>query len=517
MTLSASASPPDSGAPDRCIPCEELELARVRDERPSQTLPLPVSALEGLPEGRDSGSLTRRRLLQGGVAGFAAVYGSRALGFEEVFEAAVAQAVPSGQNRLVVLYLAGGNDSLNCVLPGTAAPDLAAYRTARPTIWRRPNAASAAGAVGSRDIAGTSSRLAWANPLVSTAGGGDNGSAYGLDTLYGDGGGGPGSDLAFLPAADYTPSNFSHFDSSDYWFAGGLASLTTGWLGRWIDRNGSATNPLQAVSIDTALSKAIRTAVNPVCAIPSVSALGFTMNAGSYGMPPGAPSTANINTEMRELAAVTTSADNTYLRRSRSTYGLAVDVAGSGATIGGLANATEAYPTGGSAQTLSTKLQLTAKLLAAGLGTRIVTVHWGGFDTHGTQVATQDPQLRAVSAALGAFKADLTARGIEQNVTTLVFSEFGRRAGENGSMGTDHGAGGLMLLSGSAVRGGWAGEFPGCAPANLVGGNLKVTTDFRSVYQSVLSEWLGGDTTGVLPDGTPAPIVRADGGSTLFR
>lgn len=503
----------DAAAPDRCIACEELELARVREQRPSQTLPVPVEALEGLPSGRDSGALTRRRLLQGGVAGFASVYGSRLLGFEEVFESAVAQAAPSAQNCLVVLYLAGGNDSLGCVAPGSASADRAAYGAARPTIGRVLGA-SGGGAVGSRDIAGTGGALAWAAPLVSSGGGGDNGTAWGLDTLYGDGSGGAGSDLAFLPAVDYTPSNFSHFDSSDYWFAGGLSALTTGWLGRWVDRNGSPTNPLQAISIDTALSKAIRTSVNPVCALPSVSSLGFSMNpSGGYGMPPGAPSTASINAEMQAYAGTPAGADNTYLRRSRSSYGLAVDVAAAGPTVNGQAATAVTYPAG----TLGTKLALTAKLLAAGLGTRIVTVHWGGFDTHGTQVATQDPQLATLSAGLAAFKADLAARGIEQRVTTLVFSEFGRRVGENGSAGTDHGAGGLMLLSGSAVRGGWAAEFPGCQPANLVGGNLKVTTDFRSVYQSVLGEWLGGDTTGVLPGGPFPSLSRHDGGNTLFK
>src|SRR3954451_9138649 len=119
----------------RCIECEEIELARVRDALPTQTLPIPHAALAGLPEGRDSGALTRRRLLQSGVAGFASVYGgSRVFRFEEVFESAVANASPNPGNVLVMLYLAGGNDGLNTVLPGSGAvSDFAAYTTARPT------------------------------------------------------------------------------------------------------------------------------------------------------------------------------------------------------------------------------------------------------------------------------------------------------------------------------------------------------------------------------------------------
>lgn len=122
--------------PPRCTECEEIELARVRDERPVGQLELPQAALAGLPEGRDSRSLTRRALLAGGVAGIASVYGSRMLGFEEVFEAAVAQAAPSDRNVLVLLYLAGGNDGLNTLVPADAN-DYAAYLAARPSLARR--------------------------------------------------------------------------------------------------------------------------------------------------------------------------------------------------------------------------------------------------------------------------------------------------------------------------------------------------------------------------------------------
>src|SRR4029077_6676985 len=109
---------------------------------------------------------------------------------------------------------------------------------------------------------------------------------------------------------------------------------------------------------------------------------------------------------------------------------------------------------------LSQKLQLAATLLSAGLGTRIVTIDWGSFDTHGDQLAGQDPQLPTLSRALAAFKADLATRGVEQNVVTMVFSEFGRRLEESDSKGTDHGSGGPIMLSGSAGRGGGAGGRP---------------------------------------------------------
>jgi uncharacterized protein (DUF1501 family) len=500
----------------RCIECEEIELARVRDERPSQTMPVPYAALDGFPAGRSPADLTRRRLLQFGVAGLASVYGPKALGWESVWESIAAEADTPNQNCLVLLYLAGGNDGLNTIVPNDAG-DYAAYVAARSVI-HRGQGPTAAGRVGSTPLAGAAgAQLAFSNVMVSASGGGDNTDAsFGLDKLYGDGSGGAGSDLAVMPAVDATRYSLSHFDNSDMWFNGNPGGVvSTGWLGRWIDRTGSATNPLQAVSIDTALSKSIRTATKPVCAIPSLSALGFTMNGGGYASPSGAASSVDVNAQMRALAGVPVGAGNAFLGRSRGTFGVAVEAYDKGRAIGAVP-ANPNYPSTGS---LSTRLKLAAHLLAANLGTRIITIHWGGFDTHSGQVAAQDAQLMELSRALGAFRKDLSDRGIEQRVCTLVFSEFGRRVGENGSAGTDHGAGGLMMAMGSGVRGGLASEWPGCETAEQSGGNIKVPTDFRSVYRSVVEEWLGDDPQAVLGGDPIAPLRRGDGltGRTLFK
>ena len=220
------------------------------------------------------------------------------------------------QNCLVVLYLAGGNDGLNTIVPAGAA-DYAAYVDARAAL-HGGQGATASGRAGSRPLAGTAGQhLAFANVMVSTAGGGDNTDVHGLDTLYGDGSGGPGSDLAVMPAVDALKYSLSHFDNSDIWFKASYdLNIKTGWLGRWIDRNGSATNPLQAVSIDTAMSKSIRTAVNPVCAIPSLASLGFSMTGG-YGSPGGAPAGVDVNAQMSALAALAPDPANAYLARTR--------------------------------------------------------------------------------------------------------------------------------------------------------------------------------------------------------
>ena len=123
---------------------------------------------------------------------------------------------------------------------------------------------------------GTGGAHAWAN--VGISGVGNNGDTKGFDTLWGDGSGGAGSDLAVWPAADYTPANRSHFDSRDYWFAGALQKMSTGWLGRWLDRYGSPDNPLQAVSLDSSISKQIRTAKAPVSAVQSLNGVEFRVD-----------------------------------------------------------------------------------------------------------------------------------------------------------------------------------------------------------------------------------------------
>src|SRR6476469_8741211 len=242
----------------RCIECEEIELARVRDELPSQILDIPHAALAGELRGRAPYELTRLRLLQYGAAGAAAVYGAKQLGFEQVWESVAAAAEDAPTDKcLVLLYLAGGNDGLNVILPNGSA-DFSAYSTARPYLGRAQGATpkdadgNPTAKIGSHPLAGPGgAALAFSGVTVSKAGGGDNWAKrcgftgtgeYGFDTLFGDGTGGPGSNLAVMPAVDAKKYSLSHFDNSDIWFAASNdINVKTGWLGRWIDRNGSAT------------------------------------------------------------------------------------------------------------------------------------------------------------------------------------------------------------------------------------------------------------------------------------
>jgi uncharacterized protein (DUF1501 family) len=494
-----------------CADCARSD-SMATDLRPVDHMPIPVDAMVGFPDGmpKVKGS-NRRDFIRNGALGFAAVYGASKINWQRAFEAAVAEAAEPGA-CLVMIYLNGGMDGLNAIVPAAPA-EYSAYATLRPNLKRlSAGVVPAAGEVGSTLVPGTGSTLAFANLLLSGAtNNGDATVGRGFDGLWGDGSGGPGSNLAYWPAVHFRPSNGSHFDAADFIFGGALQKQTTGWLGRWLDLYGSTENPLQAVTIGSGLSKSIRTHHAPVCAVNSMTGFGFRV-------PNVSATDANVNAEVGALAGAPAAGD--ALARSRGVYGLTVNVAGQLRTAPAPPTnpLNPAYPRGGSGGTLSSRLETAAALLGANLGTRIVTIDWGSFDTHGTQAQTMDPQLQVMSRALAAFQEDLTARGLADRVLTVVFTEFGRRLGENdpGALaGTDHGAGGPMWVMGNKVRGGLAGNHPSLTtPA---GGNLAVETDFRTVWQGIINEWMGGDSGAILPKGPFPGIVRPDGQNTLLK
>src|SRR6185503_6380802 len=115
-----------------------------------------------------------------------------------------------------------------------------------------------------------------------------------------------------------------------------------------------------------------------------------------------------------------------------------------------------------------------------------------GFDTHAGQGGAAGAHanlLTQVSDAISAFYRDLAGRGHKDRLCVMTFSEFGRRAYENGSKGTDHGAGAPMFLVGGKVKAGAVGKHPSLT--DLDDGNLKFDTDFRQVYAAILDRWLG--------------------------
>jgi uncharacterized protein (DUF1501 family) len=140
-------------------------------------------------------------------------------------------------------------------------------------------------------------------------------------------------------------------------------------------------------------------------------------------------------------------------------------------------------------------------MLGAGLPIRCVALRApGAYDTHSNQAGALANGLKLTSDSLLAFQRDLEARGVADRVLVHVWSEFGRRAKENGSNGTDHGAAGIGFLLGTQTTGTMVGEFPGLTSGLDEDGNLRATTDFRAVYSSLIEQWLGTDAGAIIPN-----------------
>ena len=140
---------------------------------------------------------------------------------------------------------------------------------------------------------------------------------------------------------------------------------------------------------------------------------------------------------------------------------------------------------------------------------KICHVVISGFDTHQAQATRQTALLGELDTAVAAFMQDLTAHGQADRVVLMTWSEFGRRINENGSQGTDHGAAAPLFIVGKPVKGGLYGEQPSLT-STIDGGNLKYTVDFRSVYQTLIRDWLQGDPAAVLGASYPElPVINA--------
>ncbi len=156
---------------------------------------------------------------------------------------------------------------------------------------------------------------------------------------------------------------------------------------------------------------------------------------------------------------------------------------------------------------LAGRFRLIARLLKAGLGTRVFYTLQASYDTHAQQSFPHASLLGEMAGALAAFFDDLTAAKLADRVLVLAFSEFGRTVKENASGGTDHGTTGPVFLAGPGVKSGLIGTAPSLT--DLQDGEPKMTADFRRVYATVLREWLGLDPIAAV-GGTfePLPLFR---------
>ncbi|MTD46758.1 DUF1501 domain-containing protein [Conexibacter sp. W3-3-2] len=411
----------------------------------------------GMPAPAGTG-LTRRSLMVRGFGAGLAVYGASKLGVG-AFEEGIAEAAMGDGRVLVSVFMAGGVDSLSVLAP-VGDPR---YATLRPTLRLLD---------GERPRFGEDTRLMWAPH------------ADGLRTLHGEG------KLSVLPAIGYAGPDQSHFTSQHYWEVGALdVHARHGWMGRYLDRHGSATNPLQGLSVGWSLSPALAASTNPVACVNRVDDFGM-WHPGVYD---------GVDDAMFEaigtLGRLPT--DDPQRRVARTVASQVDDIRRSLAPYQDGVTSSITYPAG----QFGARLRGVAAGIAGGLPLRCVAIDApGGYDTHAGQLQTFPDDLRETCDGLLAFQRDLEARGIADRVLVHVWSEFGRRPQQNGD-GTDHGAGGIGFLLGTRARGAMIGEFPGLATLDAQD-NLRSTTDFRSLYASLLEQWFDVDAAPIIPGAT---------------
>ncbi|MFN0092791.1 MAG: DUF1501 domain-containing protein [Acidimicrobiales bacterium] len=439
--------------------------------RTTEVVPVPADAMDGLEAFARSGGLTRRNLLERGVGLWIGTAALAGLSTRGVLEAASAQAAAAPDATILVsLYLDGGNDGLNTLVP-LADP---LYPKLRARLGVDP---------------------ATALPLPGVAEFGWHPSLAGLRALYDQG------KVAVLPSVDFSDADQSHFNSAAYWRRGivGPSFETTGWLGRTLDIVGVPDNPLQAISVSYSPDPVLASKRAATATVYDPN--GFDFYIGDVWESDGFQAAYRNAAGGRSTSEALMAARRTYANAFRVQDQLAplrVD------DDHPLPPVPVAYPD----TDLGKGLQNLARMLGAGFGTRIAALSAGGYDTHDEQAETHKELLTDLGDSLAAWQADLTARGLSSRVLTMVWSEFGRRPEENDT-GTDHGAGGLMLIVGDRANGGIRSEFPGLAQLDE-DDNLRVTTEFRTVYATLLESWLGVEAARVLPgiDGARLPLVK---------
>lgn len=356
---------------------------------------------------------------------------------------------------LVVFQLSGGNDYLNTVIPYANS----LYWDNRPTVNIPEDQVIALD-----DAVGFHPGMAALKPF------------------YDEG------NMAIIHGVGYANSPRSHFRSMDIWHTCEPDTVgTEGWLGRVIrDIDPNKENVVTGVSFGQSMFRAM--------AVPGVPVSCVSGSLETYGMLPG------IEAQRRQRV----------LERFARAYspaigrGAVMDYLGqtgldslAGADILKVApqqyRSTVTYPD----TKPGAKLQGIAQIHLANLGTRIFYCDYGPFDTHASQLGAHATLWQEVAEAVSTFFADLRQHQASDNVVMLLFTEFGRRVRDNGS-GTDHGAGGVAFVIGDAVQGGQYSEYPSLKAADLSQGDLVPNQDFRSVYTTLLEDWLKLDAPSIV-------------------
>lgn len=360
----------------------------------------------------------------------------------------------SPSKTLIIVQLAGGNDGLNTVIP--YADSL--YHQLRPHLG-----------IPDDQIVKLDNQL------------GVHPSLKALKPVWDAG------HLAIVENVGYDHPSLSHFQAMDIWqTADPTVTRQNGWLSSLVDGSvDSQGHPFKGISVGPELAPAL---CCPPLPPPALSSLGAYRLQPDPRFPKG--HVAREDALNRLYASYTSPApfaallDSTAQMAEKSSQLLQ--------NVAAQHQAATVYPKGG----FGDGLRLLSALIARNLGLRVGYVVLGGFDTHSTQATHHADLLQTLADGLTAFQTDLAAHGKADEVVVMTWSEFGRRAAENASMGTDHGTAAPLFVMGNGVKGGVFGDPPNLA--SLDNGNLRFTTDFRSVYGTILGKWLQADPSVIL-------------------
>lgn len=371
-----------------------------------------------------------------------------------LFEAAGGGGAPVGRHKLLLMYLAGGNDGLNTVVPY----GMSAYYGMRSSI------AIPASAV--LPLPGSSTL--GLHPSLST-----------VHDLFSKG------QVAVLLGVGYDNPDLSHSGSSDVWMTGSPThAVSTGWLGRWLDIAPAGDSPIRAVSIGYSLPEVLVGASQQGTTIPGVN--GFAFYDGRDGDPRS--QAYRLHSAWARCASPASAPADAMTAAQESGVRATVACVRAVQSLGP-SNAPD--PT-----TAADQVRLAVTLLDSALGVDIAVVTLSGFDDHYAENRNHDVLLKQVDDAVAAFSTATGSTGHAADFLMMTFSEFGRRVAEDGAGGTDHGTAAPLFAIGAPVIGGLYGEQPGIEPANLdVNGNMVRAIDFREAYITLLDRWLQGPTS----------------------
>lgn len=414
---------------------------------------------------------TRRRFIQQSATAFTITM----LAPRFAFAGQPQSAVPTGRRVFVALQLNGGNDGFNTVIPYTDAN----YYRLRPNLAFKPEELHSADTI-------INDRFAF-HPALKA-----------LKDLYAQG------RLAAVMGVGYPDPNLSHGISTDIWQTANLNQGSgLGWLGRYADSALAGVSPLPAATISNTFAP--RATLSQRVNIPLIARLGESAFRTT------AASDRDVLVQVfRDLNARNFPADSLLARVAE--VGTASEH-NSGLLEQALASyhSSVAYnPNNPLAQAMRSVAILASVFPESAL---FHVSYFGAFDTHAQQIGTAQDQFRnrlsgvhavemqRISEAIKSFHDDMVEQGLADQTVLMTYSEFGRRPNENASSGTDHGTASSLLVVGGSVRGGdLYGLQPSLDPADYdTAGNVKFTTDFRSVYATLLDKWMaGGDSRHIL-------------------